>query len=94
MNTALIQLKEKDEAMNKDAYCILKIRKRPFYIWVLRAAWFIWLIFWAEVALGSRAELEPRALTISLVIFLLSLLAGLVLWIIGLTKFQRGKKKN
>ncbi len=73
----------------KNRYWILKIRKRPFHIWVLRIAWIIWLIFWAEVALGSKAELEPRAFVISLSVFLISFFAGLVLWRVGLKKFKR-----
>jgi hypothetical protein len=74
--------------MKKDnSYWILKIRKRPFHIWILRFLWVVWLVFWLEVALGSKAELEPKAFIISLVIFLISLIAGLILWLLGLKKF-------
>jgi len=76
--------------MKKDnSYWILKIRKRPFYIWILRVLWVVWLVFWLEVALGSKAELEPRAFVISMVVFLISLCAGLALWIWGI---QRSRK--
>ncbi|MFW6140495.1 MAG: hypothetical protein ACOC5S_03990 [Acidobacteriota bacterium] len=74
---------------NENSYWILKIRKRPFYIWLLRFLWIVWLVFWAEVALGSKAELEPRAFVISLVIFLISLIGGLTLWLVGLKKFRK-----
>ncbi len=73
---------------NNNLYHTLKIRKKPFYIWILRIIWLVWLIFWAEVALGSKAELEPRAFAISLIVFFISLLAGLILWLVGLKKFK------
>ncbi|MFW6136620.1 MAG: hypothetical protein ACOC5U_00945 [Candidatus Aminicenantaceae bacterium] len=73
-------------------YWVFRIRKRPVYIWLLRIVWVIWLVFWAEAALGSKAELEPKAFSISLVIFIVSLLAGVVLWLIGRSKFNKKKK--
>jgi len=77
---------------DNNLYWIFKIRKRPFYIWLLRFLWVVWLVFWAEVALGSKAELEPKAFAISLVIFLVSFSAGLLLWVLGLRKFRKHKK--
>jgi len=77
---------------DKNAYWIFRIRKRPFYIWLLRILWVLWLVFWAEVTLGSKAELEPRAFAISISIFLISLLAGFILWLIRLRKFRKQKK--
>ncbi|MCD6516084.1 MAG: hypothetical protein J7L72_01470 [Candidatus Aminicenantes bacterium] len=74
---------------DNNSYWILKIRKRPFYIWLLRFLWIVWLVFWAEAALGSKAELEPRALVISLIIFLVSLLTGLALWLLGIKRFKK-----
>jgi len=75
--------------MEKDnSYWILKIRKRPFYIWIFRFLWVVWLVFWAEVALGSKAELEPKAFVISMVIFFVSLLIGLVLWLLRIKRFK------
>jgi len=76
----------------KNVYHVLKFRKKPFYVWLLRLVWVVWLVIWAEIALGSKAELEPRAFIISLVIFLLSLLAGLLLWLVGLRKVRIQKK--
>lgn len=57
--------------------------KLPWTIWALRIVWLIWLAFWAEVTIGSWKELEKRAFTISLVVFVVSLLVGLVLWLRG-----------
>jgi len=74
---------------NNNSYWIFKIRKRPFYIWLLRFLWIVWLVFWAEVALGSKAELEPRAFVISVTIFLFSLIGGLILWLTGLRKYRK-----
>jgi len=74
---------------DKNKFMVFKIRKRPFYIWILRIVWLFWLVFWAEVALGSKAELEPKAFAISTAIFLISLLAGVSLWLIGLRKFRK-----
>ncbi len=70
----------------KNMYAVLKIRKRPYYIWILRLIWLAWLFFWAEVAIGSGQELEPRAFNISMLIFLVSLLIGLLLWFKGIRK--------
>ena len=78
---------------DKNTYWIFKIKKRPFHIWLLRIVWVLWLVFWAEVALGSKAELEPKAFALSAAIFLVSLLAGLALWWIGLRKFRKQKEK-
>ena len=76
---------------DKKTYSVLKIRKRPWYIWILRLIWIAWLVFWIEVAVGSRLELEPKAFTISIIIFAISLFLGLLLWLKGLKKFRRTK---
>lgn len=70
----------------KNMYAVLKIRKRPYYIWILRLIWLAWLFFWGEVAIGSGQELEPRAFNISMLIFLVSLVIGLFLWFKGIRK--------
>ena len=75
----------------KGTFTVLKIRKRPWYIWVLRAVWFLWLLFWAEVTVGSGKELEPGAFVISLIVFLLSLILGLLLWFWSYLKFKKAK---
>lgn len=50
-------------------------------IWIFRIFWLGWLAFCAEAALGSWKELERRAFIISLIIFVISLLVGLGLWL-------------
>ena len=73
----------------KDAYKVLKVRRKPFYTWILRILWVVWLLFWLEVALGSRLELEPRAARISLVILGVSFFLGMIFWVIGVQKTRR-----
>jgi len=74
---------------DKQTYNVLKIRKKPWYIWIFRLIWLIWLIFWIEVAVGSKMELEPKAFIISLFIFAVSLFLGFFLWFEGLRKFRK-----
>lgn len=73
----------------KDTFTVLRFRNRPWYIWVLRAIWLLWILFWAEVMVGSGKEAEPRAFVISLVIFLASLAAGILLWLWGHLRFKK-----
>jgi hypothetical protein len=74
----------------KDTCHSLKIRRKPWYTWLLRLVWLAWLIFWMEVALGSWKEVEERAAIISLGIIVFSLSAGILLWFKG----QRAQKLN
>jgi len=67
----------------------LKIRKRPWFIWILRAVWLIWVLFWLEATVGSWKEMETRAFVISLIIFLVSLIAGILLWLWGYLRFKK-----
>ena len=64
----------------KDMLLSLKIRKKPWYTWLLRLIWLAWVILWIEVALGSWKELEERAAIISLVILVFSIALGILLW--------------
>lgn len=75
----------------KSSVWSIKIRKRSWYVWMWRIVWLIWLIFWADVTLGSWQEMEPRAFTISLAIFFFSLFLGLVLWLIGYLRYKKAK---
>jgi hypothetical protein len=74
---------------DESVYSVLKIRKRAWYVWLWRIAWIIWLVVWAEVAIGSLMEFEQQALKISCTIFLVSLGLGLVLWLWGSIKFKK-----
>jgi len=73
----------------KGKFLVVKIRKSPWLIWVLRAIWFLWLLFWAEFTVGSWKELERRAFVISLVILLVSLFGGSLLWLWGYIRFKK-----
>ncbi len=73
----------------KGKFLVVKIRKSPWLIWVLRAIWFLWLLFWAEVTVGSWKELEQRAFVISLIIFSVSLFSGLFLWLWRYIRFKK-----
>lgn len=67
--------------MDKDAgYMTLRIRKRPWTIWLSRAIWTLWLVFWTEFAIGSWLEREHQAYTIAMKVLLVSILLGLVLY--------------
>lgn len=58
----------------------IKIKKRPWYEWLLWAIWAFILVFIYQNAVSSGAELEPRAATIFWVSFIVWLLAGAVIW--------------
>ncbi len=73
----------------KGKFLVVKIRKSTWSTWVLRVIWVLWLLFWAEFMAGSWKELEKRAFIISLVIFLLSLAAGLFFWLWGYLKYKK-----
>ena len=76
----------------KDNDFSLKIRKRPWYVWLFRIAWLAWLVVWGEMALGSRQELEDRAFAIALTVFLVSLAFGLLLWLRGCRRRRRARR--
>jgi hypothetical protein len=65
--------------MSEEKY-VIEIRKRPFYEWVLWAAWLFLLVFLVQNAVASGVELEPRAATIFWVSFVVFLLGGGVVW--------------
>ncbi|MDW7760610.1 MAG: hypothetical protein SCM96_08225 [Acidobacteriota bacterium] len=58
-------------------------RRKNWLHWLTRGLWLLWLAFWAEVAIGSWKELESRAFTISLIVFVVSLVVGAGLWLKG-----------
>jgi hypothetical protein len=73
----------------KGKFLVVKIRKSTWLIWGLRVIWILWLLFWAEVSVGSWKELERRAFVISLVILLVSLVVGSFLWLWGYLKHKK-----
>ena len=78
----------------KGKFLVVKIRKSPWFIWGLRAFWVLWLLFWAEVSVGSWKELERRAFVISLVILLVSLVVGSLLWLWGYIRLKKFREES
>lgn len=58
----------------------IKVKKRPWYEWLLWVVWAVILMFIYQNAVSSGSELEPRAATIFWVSFVVWLLAGGVIW--------------
>ena len=58
----------------------IKVKKRPWYEWLLWVVWALILMFIYQNAVTSGSELEPRAATIFWVSFVVWLLAGGVIW--------------
>jgi len=79
-------------ASKEPSYLTLQIRKRPWYVWVLRAIWWLWMLFWLEFAIGSKQELEPQAFSIAVRVLIVSLLLGLGLYFWKLREGGKGKK--
>ncbi|MBA7476117.1 hypothetical protein ES707_11495 [subsurface metagenome] len=73
----------------KGKFLVVKIKKSTWSVWGLRVIWLLWLLFWAEFAIGSWKELEQKAFIISLVILLVSLVLGSFLWIWGYIRFKK-----
>lgn len=65
---------------------VVKVKKRPWYEWIVWALWFIVLFFILQNAVSSGAELEPRATIIFWISFAVWLLAGVVVWFIRRSK--------
>lgn len=61
---------------------VIEIKKQPLYTYILGAAWLALLVFIAQNALASGAEMEPRAATIFWVSFVVVLLAGVAVWFV------------
>ncbi len=58
----------------------IHIRRRTWLQWILLGLWILWLVVWAEFAIGSVRETEPRAVWIGAGISLISAVAGLRLF--------------
>ena len=86
-------LKEKVETMSaNNAYRVLKIRRRPWYAWVLWFVWGLWLLIWAEFSLGSWREMEFPAFYAGLIILTVSAALGVLCWMIGSIRFKRSQE--
>jgi len=70
----------------------LRIRKRPWYVWLLRVVWVLWILAWLEFAIGSKQELEPQAFATAVKVLIVSVLLGLGLYCWRLR--ESGKRKG
>ena len=78
--------------MDKEAgYLTLRIRKRPWYVWLLRAVWVVWILAWLEFAIGSKRELEPQAFSTAVKVLIVSVLLGLGLYFWRMREGEKGK---
>ncbi|MDT8304675.1 MAG: hypothetical protein RRC07_01965 [Anaerolineae bacterium] len=64
-----------------DNYTV-KLKRRPWYAWLLWAVWLFLLIFIAQNAITSGQELEGRAAMIFWISFAVLFIAGLVVAIV------------
>ena len=76
----MVSQAEARSAEKVNRYLTIRVRKRPWYVWALRAAWLVWILFWLEYATGSKQELEPQAFSIAVRVLAVSLLLGLGLY--------------
>jgi hypothetical protein len=68
----------------------LHIRKRPWYVWLLRAVWVVWILAWLEFAIGSKQEIEPQAFSVAVKVLIVSVLLGLGLYFWRLREERKG----
>ena len=68
----------------------LRVRKRPWYVWLLRAVWVVWILAWLEFAIGSKQEIEPQAFSIAVKVLIVSVLLGLGLYFWRLREERKG----
>jgi hypothetical protein len=78
------------ESPNEQSYLTLRIRKQPWYVWVLRVVWVVWIIAWFEFAIGSKQELEPQAFATAVKVLIVSVLLGLGLYFWRLRESGKG----
>lgn len=67
---------------NTDKTLKIELLRRPWYEWVLWAVWVVVLVIFAQTAMASAAELEPRASMINWIIFGVLLLGGAIVWFV------------
>lgn len=59
---------------------VVRVKKRTWYVWLAWLVWFAVLVFLAQNALASGAEVESRASVIFWISFAVVLVAGGVVW--------------
>ena len=67
----------------------IEVYKRPWYEWVLWAAWLLLEIFLVQNAINSQAELEPCASLLFWMSFVVLLIAGLIVWFLRRSRYSR-----
>ena len=67
--------------MSEERYTV-EVTKRPWYAWVLWAAWFVALVFLLQNAVASGREMEPQAALIFWIVFAVVLVAGVATWFV------------
>jgi hypothetical protein len=87
----MVTQSEANSAGKETGYLTLRIRKRPWYVWLLRAVWVLWLLFWLEFAIGSKQELEPQAFSTAVKVLIVSVLLGLGLYF---WRLREGRKRK
>ena len=68
--------------MDNDDYRLIRFMRRPWYEWT---AWLLWIfleILFAQAAIASSKEFEPRAATLFWLMFGVLLLGGITSYII------------
>lgn len=60
----------------------IKVKKRPWYSWLLAAIWVVVEVFLLQNAIASSQELEPQAALIFWISFAVLLVVGLVVWFV------------
>lgn len=87
----MVSQAEATSESKENGYMSLRIRRRPWYVWLLRAVWVLWLLLWLEFAIGSKQELEPQAFSIAVRVLIVSLLLGSGLYFWRLREGRKGK---
>ena len=59
---------------------VIEIKKRSWKEWLLWAGWLLVEVNVLQMALASKAELEPRAQTLFWITFFVLFIAGVIIW--------------
>lgn len=67
--------------MKSDDVFVLRIRKRPWWMWLLALLWLLVEIFFLQTAIASAYEFQRQAAIINWVIFFVLLVVGVLIWV-------------
>lgn len=68
--------------MTENDFHTIKVPKRSWYEWVLWALWLGVLVFLLQNAIASGTELARQAATIFWIMFGVTLVGGVVVWVL------------